>query len=81
MSKLVEGEAPKKAVNLRISQDLAEEAKALGINLSQTFERHLAELVREARRRQWLEANRDALESYNEHIARRGVFSDGLRRF
>jgi post-segregation antitoxin (ccd killing protein) len=32
-------------------------------------------------RLRWLEENRAALDSYNEHIALNGVFSDGLRRF
>jgi antitoxin CcdA len=29
----------------------------------------------------WKERNRKAIEAYNEHIERDGVFSDGLRSF
>ena len=73
--------APKKATNITINADLLREAKSLGINLSQTFEKHLGEVIREARRSKWLEENREALEEHNAYIERHGVFSDGLRRF
>lgn len=81
MTNVIDPDAPKKAVNLRLSSDLVEQAKALGINLSKTFERHLSEVVREARRERWLAENRAALESYGHYIERNGTFSDGLRRF
>ena len=73
--------APKKATNVTINADLLRQAKLLGLNLSQTFEKHLEEVVREARRKKWLEENRDALDDHNDFIERHGVFSDGLRRF
>ena len=73
--------APKKATNLSVNRDLLERAKALNINLSQSFEQHLEMLVREAEQKRWRAENRDAIESYNERIEREGVFSDGLRRF
>ncbi len=73
--------APKKAANLSINRDLLRQARDLRINLSQTFEQHLAEVVAERLREQWLEENRQAIEDYNQRIAKRGVFSEGLRRF
>ena len=73
--------APKKSANLSINADLLQQAKQLNINLSQTLEHHLAEIIRQARRKQWLAENRDALEEYNRRIELRGTFSDGLRRF
>ena len=73
--------AKKKATNVTINADLLRQAKALGINLSQTFEKHLDEVIREARREKWLEENREALDDHNGFIERHGVFSDGLRRF
>ncbi len=36
---------------------------------------------REEQRKQWLNKNRAALEAYNEHIERDGVFSDRMRSF
>ena len=72
---------PRKPANLSINAELLRQAKELNINLSQTLERHLAEIVRQSRREQWLEENREALDAYNRRIEARGVFSDGLRRF
>lgn len=73
--------APKKATNLSINSDLLRQTKALNINLSQTVEDYLSELVREAKRKQWLAENAEAIAAYNERIERDGVFSDGMRRF
>lgn len=73
--------APKKATNLSINSDLLRQTKELNINLSQTVEDYLSELVREAKRKQWLAENAEAIAAYNERIERDGVFSEGLRRF
>lgn len=71
----------KKATNVTVNADLLREAKALNINLSQALEHRLMELVQEARRRQWQEENQQALDDYNRHIDRDGVWSDRLRQF
>jgi len=71
----------KKAVNLRINQNLIDEAKALKINLSQTLETSLIEILREKKKEAWLNDNQDAIALYNKRITEKGVFSDGLRRF
>ena len=73
--------APKKSANLSINADLLQQAKELNINLSQTLEQHLAEIVRQAQRSRWLAENKSALDEYNRRIESRGTFSDGLRRF
>ncbi len=73
--------APKKSANLSINADLLQQAKQLNINLSQTLEQHLAEIIRLAQRGQWLAENKNALEDYNRRIEGNGAFSDGLRRF
>lgn len=73
--------APKKSANLSINADLLRQAKMLNINLSQTLEQHLAEIIRQEKREQWLTENQQALEAYNLRIETRGVFSDGQRRF
>lgn len=72
---------PKKSANLSINAELLQQAKDLNINLSQTLEQHLAEIVRQAKREQWLAENKEALDAYNRRVEVRGVFSDGLRRF
>jgi len=74
-------DAPKKSANLSINADLLQQAKQLNINLSQTLEQHLAEIVRQAQRSQWLDENKNALDEYNRRIELCGTFSDGLRRF
>lgn len=73
--------APKKSANLSINADLLQQAKLLNINLSQTLEQHLVEIVRQAQRSRWLAENQNALDEYNRRIEARGTFSDGLRRF
>jgi antitoxin CcdA len=73
--------APKKSANLSINADLLQQAKQLNINLSQTLEQHLIEIVRQAQSRRWLEENKNALDHYNSRVETHGTFSDGLRRF
>jgi antitoxin CcdA len=73
--------APKKSTNLSINSDLLRKAKALHLNLSKALEQRLIEILLEAKRREWREENRDAIEAYNRRIEAEGVFSDGLRRF
>ncbi|MBN2896920.1 MAG: type II toxin-antitoxin system CcdA family antitoxin [Campylobacterales bacterium] len=74
-------DAPKKATNLSINSELLQEAKALNINLSQSFEAHLADLVAQKRAEQWRVENRESIEKYNEEVSKRGTFSKSLRRF
>ena len=73
--------APKKPANLSINADLLQQAKQLNINLSQTLEQHLADIIRQAQRSQWLAENKSALDEYNRRIEKHGTFSDGLRQF
>lgn len=63
----------KRATNLTIDPDLLEDAKALGINLSATFETSLRAAVRARKAERWLEENRAALEGYNDWIAEQGL--------
>jgi antitoxin CcdA len=64
-----------------IDATLLRRAKALKINLSRTLEERLTELIREGGRQEWLRENQEAIDDYNRRIERRGVFSEGLRRF
>jgi antitoxin CcdA len=73
--------APKKPTNLSINSDLLQQAKEHHINLSQALEMRLAEILRDEKRRNWLEENQEAMEEYNQRIEAHGVFSDGLRQF
>ncbi len=71
----------KRSLNLSVNSALIQEAKNREINLSREFEIHLETLVKQRRQEKWLAENRDALDAYNDHIERDGVFSDGLRGF
>lgn len=63
--------APKKSTNLAINSNLLRQAEEHHINLSQTLELRLAELLREEKSRKWQEENGEAC----------SAFSVGLRRF
>ena len=78
---LYDRSAPKKATNLSVNSELLAIAKEMKINLSRTLEEKLSEIVRERKRKQWLEENREAIESYNRHCAEQGTFSDDARLF
>jgi len=81
MTAIYNPNAPKKAANLSINSELLQQAKELGINLSQSLEETLADKVARRKEELWLEENREAIEDYNRTIERRGIFSHGLRRF
>jgi antitoxin CcdA len=71
----------KQAANLSVDRELLERARRLKLNLSRVLEAGLAEAIRREERAAWLRRNRAALEAYNEHVEKHGVFSDGLRSF
>ena len=71
----------KKPTNLSLRADLLAEAKALDLNLSAELNKALAEIVKRKRAEQWLAENREAIDAYNRHIERDGLWSDGLRMF
>jgi len=71
----------KKAANLSVRADLLEEARAYKINLSQTLETALAAELKKRQEAEWLEQNKEAIEAYNRHIERDGLWSDGMRLF
>ena len=71
----------KKAANLSVDEGLLARARHLKLNLSQVLEAGLADAIRRQEGEAWLKKNRAALEAYNEHVEKHGVFSDGLRSF
>ena len=71
----------KKAANLSVDEHLLERARRLKLNLSQVLEAGLADAIRRQESAAWLRKNRAALDAYNEHVEKHGVFSDGLRSF
>jgi antitoxin CcdA len=71
----------KQPTNLSIRSDLLRRAKARKINLSQTLEERLVEVLREGDDRSWREENKEAIEAARQFVAEHGLWSDGLRRF
>jgi antitoxin CcdA len=71
----------KRAANLSIDAALLEQARALDINLSATFEASLREAVRERKAAAWLEENRAALQSSNEWVEKNGLPLAQYRQF
>ncbi len=71
----------KRAANVSVRSDLLAEAREAGINLSAALERALTEELAAAKRKKWLEDNRESIAAYNEFVDKHGVFSDGVRGF
>ena len=67
----------KQRVNLTADPDLVAEAKAMGLNLSKLLETELRRAVREERKRQWVEENKEALEAQRIRVEQHGTF--GMR--
>ena len=72
---------PKRATDVSVRSDLLAAAREAGVNLSATLERALLEELAEAKRKKWRQDNRDAINVYNEHVEKHGMFSDGVRSF
>lgn len=75
------GATPKRATNVSVRSDLLAAAREAGVNLSATLERALIEELAEAKREKWRQENRESIAAYNEHVEKRGVFSEGVRSF
>jgi antitoxin CcdA len=71
--------AKKRAVNLFVDAELLDEAKCMRINVSKVLERRLRTIVRAEQEKQWLAANRAALEAYNRRVEEHGLLSDDVR--
>jgi antitoxin CcdA len=65
--------APKRAVNLSLNAKVLDTARELGMNVSATVDALLAEEVRRRYWERWNSENREAIEHYNERIAREGI--------
>lgn len=71
----------KKATNITLSADVLSEAKALGINISQSCDQFLRELVRNERERRWQQDNADFIAVYNQTVMNEGLPLDSWQSF
>ena len=63
----------RKSVNLSIDSELVANAKAMGINLSQTCEVALGAALKKEREEQWIKENWDAIQSTNAWVEKNGL--------
>jgi antitoxin CcdA len=73
--------ATKKATNITLSQEVVADAKALGLNLSQTCERLLRETIRMEKERRWAREHADFIAAYNQRVQDEGVVLEQWRTF
>lgn len=71
----------KRATNISLRSDLLQEARALGIGISQAAEEGLERAIAREKEARWLAENRDALESSNEWVERHGLPLEQYRQF
>lgn len=68
--------APKptrKPTNVSLDSRLVEEAKALGLNMSQLAEEALAKAISEEKSRRWKLENQAALDAWNDYVDKNGL--------
>ena len=71
----------KRAINLSLSSDVLDAAKHLDINISQTCDNHLREVVRREQERKWREDHADFIAAYNATIEAEGLPLDEWKSF
>ena len=71
----------KRATNVTMPVALVEEAKSLGINISQACEAGLSQHVAATKAQKWRSDNREAIESFNAWVAEHGMPFDEFRQY
>ncbi len=71
----------RRATNVTLPTDLLDQARALGLNVSQACERGLKAEIARHRAAQWREENREALASSNDYVERHGLPLAEFRQF
>lgn len=62
----------RRPVNLTIRSDLLNEAKTLKLNASKAAEAGISLAIKEARAKEWLRENKEALRTHNKRISKNG---------
>ncbi|VEB95864.1 MULTISPECIES: type II toxin-antitoxin system CcdA family antitoxin [Cedecea] len=71
----------KKTVTVTLEPDLIQEAKAAGINLSQTLRNALKAEIKEIEAARWKKENEAAIDYLNQLTEENGLLSDTYRTF
>ncbi|MEK6541467.1 MAG: type II toxin-antitoxin system CcdA family antitoxin [Pseudomonadota bacterium] len=80
MNRPIRFDGPKKPTNVSLAANLVEEAKQLGINVSEACQSGLAAQVKRAREDAWKLENRAAIESWNDYVRKNGMPYDEYRQ-
>lgn len=72
---------PKKATNITLSLEVYNDAKTLGINLSQTCEQLLREAIRIEKERRWGQEHAEFIAAYNQTVEAEGLPLQPWRSF
>ena len=78
---MLQNNAIKKAANVSVNAALLQQAKAFNINLSSTLEQALIAKLKQLQADTWQAENKTAINVYNQHVERNGVFGDDVRVF
>ncbi len=81
MTSLTTPKALKRATNVSLSVAVLEDAKALGINVSQVCEASLRSYVRDEQARRWKEEHQEFIAAYNASVDNEGLPLDEWRGF
>ena len=73
MNRPAKFDGPKRPTNVSLPTELVNEARRLGINVSEACQQGLADQVRKARGEQWKLENREAIASSNEYVRKHGL--------
>ena len=71
----------KRATNVSLNASLLEEAKSLGVKISQACERGLEEEIRKRRVEAWLKETQEAIDSSNKFVEENGIPLSRYRNF
>ncbi len=71
----------KRPVNLSLSADVLDAAKALQINVSQVCDNHLRDVVRREQESRWRTEHADFIAAYNDSIETEGLALEQWRTF
>ena len=75
------GGAGKRAANLSISRDVLDDAKALGINVSQVCDAYLRQVVQTEQALRWRQEHADFIAAYNDDLEAQGLSLSEWRSF
>lgn len=71
----------RKPTNVSIREDVLEEARGYGLNISRIAEEALAAAIKEKQRQRWLMENAEAIVYQNRLAEEDGAFGDDVRAF